>query len=320
MTLKNILDATTVESQQRQHKYPLAMVQRKVEKMGPTRGFAHALRQKTFSVIAEIKRKSPSMGSINQAAIDVAHKIYNDHAMVSAISVLTQESHFGGTPQDLEDVRKFTQRHPKPILRKDFIFTEYEVYFSRWIGADAILLMANVVENKEEFKRLHDLAVSIGLDVLCEVHDEAEIAILPDTVKICGINSRRFKGVSQRKPIWLRVTEEVFMTSTNRDTQTDIRSFDLFEKLNLHLPSECLKIAESGISAGNIGRVLKKYPFNAALIGTALLKSHKNEMSALLDKIQSEADSALGLAPSSAVKTEATYAAKAYHPHPVASS
>lgn len=310
MTLEDILVATRAESQRREHKYPLAMVQRKVEKMGPTRGFARAIRQKPFSVIAEIKRKSPSMGSINQSAIDAAHQIYSDHKVVSAISVLTQESYFGGTTDDLEEVRKFTQHNPKPLLRKDFIFSPYEVYFSRWIGADAILLMANVVEDKNEFKRLHELALSIGLDVLCEIHDEAEIAILPDTIKICGINSRQFKGVSQRKPLWLKAREAVFVTSTKRDTQTDISAFDLFERLALQLPSECLKIAESGISAENIGKVIEKYAFNAALIGTSLLKSSRRDMPKILDKIQHEAEAAcLRSKRAPAVKGEVSYAA-----------
>jgi indole-3-glycerol phosphate synthase len=310
MTLREILDATSAESQQRQHKYPLAMVQRKVEKMGPTRGFARAISKKPFSVIAEIKRESPSMGRINQHAIDTAHDIYTKHKVVSAISVLTQSSHFAGTIDDLENIRKFTQHHPKPILRKDFIFSEYEIFFSRWIGADAILLMANVVENKEDFKKFHDLAVSIGLDVLCEVHDEAEIALLPDTVRICGINSRRFKGVVQKQPLLFKVQRAVLGTTTaNRDTQTDIAAFDLFGKLEQSLPSDCLKIAESGISAQNIGEVLRKYHFNAALIGTSLLKSSRPEMVNALDKIQNEADSIFSeTAAQSLLKGQASYA------------
>jgi indole-3-glycerol phosphate synthase len=294
MTLQNILDATQAESKAREHKYPLAMIQRKIEKMGPARGFARALRQKPFSVIAEIKRESPSMGRIKQDAIKVAHDIYSTHRAVSAISVLTQNAQFGGSIDDLEEIRKLTQNHPKPILRKDFIFSEYEIFFSRWIGADAILLMANVVDDKVTFKKYHELATSIGLDVLCEVHDAAEIELLPDTVKICGINSRRFKGVAQKQPLWLKFQNSLFgVTSVNRDTQTNIAAFDLFEQLEAALPSGCLKIAESGISAENVGRVLRKYPFNAALIGTSLLKSRNRQvMVTALDKIQSEADSA----------------------------
>ncbi len=294
MTLQNILDATRAESQQREHQYPLTVLQRKVEKMGPTRGFARALGKKPFSVIAEIKRASPSMGNIAGDAIDRALGIYTDHQIVSAISVITQKAHFGGATDDLENVRKLTQHNPKPILRKDFIFSPYEIFFSRWIGADAILLMANVVENKDEFKKFHDLAVSIGLDVLCEVHDEPEIGILPHSVKICGINSRRFKGIAQKPTFGKTIMKSLIGTAGfGADTQTDLTAFDLLEKLEERLPTGCLKIAESGISSQNIGGILKKHRFNAALIGTSLLKNSRPEMIKALDKIQDEADGAL---------------------------
>ena len=285
------------------------MVQRKIEKMGPARGFAKAIRAKPFSVIAEIKRQSPSMGTIDQTAINHAHEIYTSHALVSAISVLTQNRYFGGTIDDLEHVRKLTQNHPKPILRKDFIISEYEIYFSRWIGADAILLMANVVDDKDTFKKFHDLAVSIGLDVLCEIHDEDEIEILPDSVRICGINSRRFKGVVQRTPFSIRFQEAlVGMNTASRDTKTDLNAFSVFEKLVGRLPPDCLRIAESGLSSENIGMVLRKYRFDAALIGTSLLKG-RHGMPKLLDKIQEEAESTLKIASTEKAKREISFVA-----------
>ena len=165
MTLDDILKAVAEESKARENRYPRPFVRRKVEKMPPTRGFAQALRRRPFSIIAEIKRKSPSMGTINPGAINAALSVYSTHEAVSAISVLTQEKYFGGTPRDLEDVKRITQGKSKPILRKDFIFSEYEVYYSRMIGADAILLMANVIDDKKKFMALHELATSIGLDV-----------------------------------------------------------------------------------------------------------------------------------------------------------
>lgn len=289
MTLDDILKATEAESAERQRTHSLAFLQRKVEKMGPTRGFARSLSRR-FGVIAEIKRKSPSMGAINEKAITTAHSIYHAHQVVAAISVLTQKSHFGGCPEDLKRVRALTSVRPKPILRKDFIFSEYEVYYSRWIGADAILLMANVVRDKAEFKHLHDLAISIGLDVLCEVHDREEIDILPDTAVLCGINSRRFKGVVQKKPIWRKIAEFIGISQPNRDTQTDLNAFALFSDL----PSRCLKVAESGMSSDNVRSVLEQYPFNAALIGTSLLKNGPNEMIQHLNRIQ---DAAAQVAP-----------------------
>jgi indole-3-glycerol phosphate synthase len=289
MTLDTILAATAAESAQRQRRESLATLQRKVEKMGPTRGFARALGQQPFSVIAELKRKSPSMGVINEDAIGTALATYHAHPVVAAISVLTQSSHFGGSTDDLEKVRQLTQRRPKPILRKDFIQTDYEVYYSRWIGADAILLMANVVPDPREFRRLHDLALSIGLDVLCEVHDAAEINVLPASTKVCGINSRRFKGVTQKKPLSLKIREKlspfIGALGPSRDMQTDLGAFALFERL----PAGALRVAESGISADNIADVLRKFPFNAALIGTSLLKKSPPEIARQLDAIQREA-------------------------------
>ncbi len=286
-TLETILAATQAESEMRQRQVPLATLQREVVGREPTRGFARALAARPFGVIAEVKRRSPSMGQIapDESLIEAAIETYASHPLVAGISVLTQTANFGGTIDDLKNVKRRTQSPAKPVLRKDFVFSEYEVWFSRWSGADAILLMANVVTDRAKFKALHDLANELGLDVLCEVHDEAEIALLPSSARVCGINSRRFKGVT-------------FTTGPDagasggaagpvRDTKTDLSVFSLFSAL----PANALKVAESGVSAENIGAVLAKYPFNAALIGTSLLKSGGSAaaMRAHLDQIQAEA-------------------------------
>lgn len=295
MTLNDILDVAQQESEERQRKYPLAVLRREVEKKGPTRGFLRALQQRPFGVIAELKSRSPSMGAVGRGAgavtLDDACRIYHNHPVVAAISVLTQTAYFGGTMEHLVKVRQKTQCRPKPILRKDFISTEYEVYFSRWIGADAILLMANVVKDRSRFKELHEFAVSLGLDVLCEVHDEAEIGLIPDTARLCGINARRFKDVDQRKSLSVTM-RELLLGKVNRDTQTDLSAFDLFDKL----PKNCVRVAESGVSSDNIGSVLGKHAFEAALIGTSLLKAGQ-EMKAHLDRIQAEADRVLNAVP-----------------------
>jgi indole-3-glycerol phosphate synthase len=285
MTFDTILDATRAESGERQRRHPLAELQRAVATMGPTRGFARALRAQPFSVIGEIKRKSPSMGEINPAALEIAHEIYREHPLVGAISILTQHAHFGGSAADLQKVRELTAAKPKPLLRKDFIFSAYEVYFSRWIGADAILLMANVLRDPKEFKALHDLALSLGLDVLCEVHETDELRILPDTMQVCGINSRRFKGVDQKQ-----LASRNAAGGPSHDTQTDLNTFALFSDL----PAHAIKVAESGISSENVRSVLARYPFNAALIGTSLLRGGKAEMAKHLDRIRDEAAVARG--------------------------
>jgi indole-3-glycerol phosphate synthase len=288
MTLNDILASTERESKLRQEQFPLREIARKIEKMGPTRGFRRALAAKPFGLIAEIKRKSPSMGEINPLADAIAVPVYHANDFVSAISVLTQESHFGGSPKILKDIAQKTQCRPKPILRKDFIFSEYEVYFSRFIGADAILLMANVVTDAKEFKKLHDLANDLGMDVLCEVHEEQEIDILPDSARVCGINSRRFKNVRQKQNWTAKMLAAIMLSSSNQaDTKTDISAFELVAKL----PASCLKVAESGISKSNFAEVVKNYPFNAALVGTSLLSNNlaKRSRSALAhDAIEKE--------------------------------
>jgi indole-3-glycerol phosphate synthase len=288
MTFDTILAATRAESDERQRQHPLPELQREIAQMGATCGFARALRSQAFSVIAEIKRRSPSMGEINPAALETAHGIYREHPLVSAISILTQNAHFGGSPEDLRMVRELTLSRPKPLLRKDFIFSAYEIYYSRWIGADAILLMANVVRDPREFKALHDLALSLGLDVLCEVHEAEEIRVLPDTVQICGINSRRFKGVDQKQ--LAGKAQGTVGAGPSHDTQTDLNTFALFSEL----PANAIKIAESGISSENVRSVLARYPFNAALIGTSLLKSDRQEMAKHLDRIRDEAAAVRG--------------------------
>jgi indole-3-glycerol phosphate synthase len=229
------------------------------------------------------------MGVINESAIRNAHKVYHEHPVVVAISVLTQNSHFGGSPEELMRIRGDISCRPKPLLRKDFIFSEYEVYYSRVIGADAILLMANVVTDKKKFAALHDLATSLGMDVLCEVHDEKEIDLLPETARICGINSRKFRGANQSKPLWRKVADTLSL-GPKHDTQTDLSAFALFDRL----PETALKVAESGMSAQNVGEVLARYPFNAALIGTSLLKSGMTELSLNLTRIQNAAYDSLG--------------------------
>ena len=274
MTLQDILQATEAESAQRRRQEPSPALQQRIADLPATLGFARHLAAK-FGVIAEIKVKSPSMGIMSataEATAEVAHRFYQEHPIVTAISVLTQAAHFGGSEQRLRTVRRETT---KPILRKDFVQDEYEVYFSRAIGADAILLMANVVTDPVKFKGLHDLANELGMDVLCEVHSREEQALLPDSTRICGINARDFKRSGG-----FVVSEAV--REQGRDISTDLATFDLFPDLN----PKWIKVAESGMAAENIAAVLAKYPFDAALIGTSLLRGGQDRIKAELDRLR----------------------------------
>ena len=139
-----------------------------------------------------------------------------------------------------------------PVIRKDFIIEEYQVYEAKVIGADAILLIAAILDD-ETFKRLYDLAYSLGLDVLCEVHDEAELQrMLALDVEIIGINNRNLK------------TFEVTM--------------DMTKKLSAMLPKDFKErgkvlVSESGVSTDGDISALKQSHADAFLIGTALMES-----------------------------------------------
>jgi indole-3-glycerol phosphate synthase len=275
MTFKEILEHTGAESVARQNRDTLKSLKKKARDMGPTRGFAAAIAARPFSIIAEVKTRSPSMGEIfPEKYAEVVHRTYNRHALVSAISVLTQQTDFGGSEERLRQVRRETQ---KPVLRKDFIWSEFEVYFSRCNGADAILLMTNVVKDPVQFAELHAIATDLGMDVLCEVHSPEDLAILPPTAKVCGINSRKF--MSNKRFMFSALARQL-----DKDATIDLSAFGLFDSL----PAKCLKIAESGVTVDNIKGVLDKFDFNAALIGTGILKSNDVQAGRELDKLAAQ--------------------------------
>lgn len=273
MNLQTLLDATRQESDGRKEKDSIKSLKAKIRDMPPTRGFIRQIASRPFSLIAEIKLKSPSMGRMSvmeSQGLAHVHRLYDRHPVVSAISVLTQFTHFGGSPAALRQVHRETR---KPILRKDFIEDEYEVYYSRAIGADAMLLMAGVVTDRARFQSLHDLAVELGMDVLCEVHDEKEIELLPPGVKLCGINSRNFQSGA-------RFSVSKITRLVGRDFTTDLGVFELAARL----PASCVKIAESGINAANVGEVLARRVFSAALVGTSLLRGGEKHTIEELDR------------------------------------
>ncbi|HTE24005.1 indole-3-glycerol phosphate synthase TrpC [Flavitalea sp.] len=192
-------------------------------------------------IIAEFKRKSPSKGNINQAA-DVVHvtEAYTKNG-ASALSVLTDEHFFGGSPNDLVRARV----NNLPIIRKDFIIDEYQIVESKAMGADAILLIAACL-SPLEVKQLAEFAVLIGLEVLLEIHDESELDHICDKIDLVGINNRNLK------------TFEVDID----------RSLAMAAKI----PSDKIKIAESGISTVENIRLFRKNGFKGFLIGENFMK------------------------------------------------
>ncbi|MDI3311480.1 MAG: indole-3-glycerol phosphate synthase TrpC, partial [Thermoanaerobacterium sp.] len=209
------------------------------------RNFKDALRGEKISIIAEIKKASPSKGIIldDFDHIKIA-RLYED-VNVDAISVLTERNYFKGDDVYINDVKKVTS---KPVLRKDFIFDEYQIYESKFIGADAILLIVAVVGNN--LKKFYDTTKKIGLDALVEVHDEHELEIaLNANVDILGINNRDL-----------------------RDFHVDLMTT---ERLIKYVPSGVLLVSESGIKTSDDVKYLKSLGVNGVLIGETFMNMIK---------------------------------------------
>lgn len=194
-------------------------------------------------IIAEFKRRSPSKGIINSGAsvVETTSGYFREGA--SGISILTDDQFFGGSSADLTLARKDSLF---PILRKDFITDQYQVIESKAIGADAILLIASVL-TKPEILDLAQLARSIGLEIILEIHEQDELDKLNRFINIVGVNNRNLK------------TFEV---------NTDI-SVILAEKI----PENFIRISESGISSSQVIKKLRNSGYSGFLIGEKFMSS-----------------------------------------------
>jgi indole-3-glycerol phosphate synthase len=194
-------------------------------------------------IIAEFKRKSPSKGIINSFSlpVDVVSGYFREGA--SGVSILTDTQFFGGSVSDLMIVR---DKSEFPILRKDFIVDEYQVIESKSIGADTILLIAAVLSAKEILK-FSELARSLGMEVLLEVHDIEELDKVNQFVNIIGVNNRNLK------------TFEV-------DIETSIRTLD-------RIPVGYCRISESGISSVSAIKNLRSHGFEGFLMGERFMNT-----------------------------------------------
>lgn len=202
------------------------------------------LAQNSSGIIAEFKRQSPSKGVINGSAKpDNVAKGYAE-AGVAGMSVLTDTHFFGGTFQDFKNVR---ETFHLPMLRKDFIVDEYQIYEAKSIGADVLLLIAANLE-VGQCKLLANKAKELNIEVLLELHTEEELDYVCDAIDIVGINNRNLKTFK----------------------------VDLQNSINLaaQIPDEYVKIAESGISdVANI-HLLKQHGFQGFLIGENFMKTN----------------------------------------------
>jgi indole-3-glycerol phosphate synthase len=192
-------------------------------------------------IIAEFKRKSPSKGVINaNADVALITKAYTLHG-ASGLSVLTDEQFFGGGDADFELARQ----NQIPLLRKEFIIDEYQLFESKAMGADVILLIAACL-SPAEVKRFSAVAVNLGMEVLLELHGEEELDHICEDAALIGINNRNLK------------TFEVDID----------RSLRMAEKI----PAEKIRVAESGISSPEMILKFKSHGFHGFLMGENFMK------------------------------------------------
>ena len=213
-----------------------------LESPAPRGMAAHLSAESGVSVIAEVKRRSPSAGDL-WAALDPAAlaAVYRDGG-AAALSVLTDEAYFGGSAADLRSVRETVEL---PVLRKDFTVCAADVCDARIMGADAVLLIAAALDD-HELRDFSALAAELGLDALVEVHDAAEI----ERVSAAGA---RFVGVNQR---------DLRTFTVDRS-----RAVDLAETL----PGGAVTVAESGIRSGAEVAAVAAAGYDAVLVGQSLV-------------------------------------------------
>ena len=262
--LDEILADVRVEVAAAKQAVPIAEIRARLADAPPTRDFAEALGQGGFGLIAEIKRCSPSVGPMREENVDAAAATYAASSHVRAVSILTNRTHFG---MGVEDLARLRAALPQPVLRKDFFIDDYQILEARAHGADAILLMANVLD-ATQLRDFHQLALELGMEALFEIHTLDEIALLPKSARVVGINSRKFKSTSG------------FVGSTGssqKDFSLEMSVFDLVT----HLPAGCLRVAESGLAPETIASVSSK--FDAALVGTSLLRDPRGLAACLAD-------------------------------------
>ena len=242
--LKQIIKNKRKEVELSKKQMPLDSFKSKIIKS--TRSFKDALSKNKINLIAEIKRSSPSQNRINSKPdLKDIVSIYSKYA--DAISVLTDKKFFDGSLEDLKNVSSLTSL---PILRKDFIIDEYQIYEARFFGADAILLIASVL-SLDEINNFMDIAKSLGIDCLVEVHNTSELnKVLKSKAKIIGINNRNLD------------TLEIDLNTT-------------LELMN-QIPDDKIIVSESGITSNNYLEKIKQ-KVNAVLVGTYFMRSSNPE-------------------------------------------
>jgi len=247
-TLESILAATRQRLSQRRHSVDLRALERAAEQHVP-RGFRERLQRRAedgITIIAELKKASPSKGLIRADFRPAALARELEVSGAAALSVLTDEQFFQGS---LDYLREASAATSLPCLRKDFILDEFQIIEARAHSADAVLLIVAAL-SQEELVGLARSAWSHGLDVLCEAHDEEELRRALDAgCNLIGINSRDLRTFKVTLDTALRLAEKI--------------------------PSGCLRVAESGIRSGADIARLRSAGYEAFLIGESLMKQER---------------------------------------------
>ena len=242
--LNDIVENTRAKLESKKAELPLAEIISKLHELNLPKGvFKESLLNKDQAIIAEIKKASPSAGIISEDFDPIKKaKEYEDFG-ASALSILTEEDFFQGSSEYLKEVKAITSL---PILRKDFMIDEYQIYEAKLIGADCILLIASVL-NDYEIQSFVDLAESLELDYLIEVHDLNELERVKNfSNAMIGVNNRNLK------------TFDV-------DLNNSINLKNAFNSNNLF-------VAESGIKSQDDIDTLKAHDIHVFLIGESLMK------------------------------------------------
>lgn len=242
--LETVVERTRADLAERKRAVPAAELERRLGPLRRERPFSEALISEGISLIAEMKRASPSRGPIRpDASVSEIVSAYQD-AGARAVSVLTEPQYFGGSLDDLAEARRSCDL---PLLRKDFIVDEYQLLEARLAGADAALLIVAALE-PARLAALIEAASGLGMDALVEVHDENEVAVAVDAgAEVIGINNRNLHSL------------EVDLRTTFR--------------LLADVPAGTVVVAESGIADREAVRELEQAGVDAILVGEALMSA-----------------------------------------------
>ena len=242
--LDNILQKVQEDLDGRRATLSFEELQRQVEQSPLPRNIMSSFSGRDVCVIAEIKRRSPSKGELARIAEpEILAECYAQGG-AHAISVLTEPHFFGGSMQDLMKVRSAVDT---PILRKDFIISSYQLFESRLIGADLVLLIVAALE-QQALECLIERSYSLGLTPIVEVHERDEVSRAIDAgAKVIGVNNRNLKTLEVNQHQFLELADLI--------------------------PSTLIKIAESGIRTGQDLRMYAQAGADAVLVGEALVTS-----------------------------------------------